>query len=275
MIDQVLLAKRLFSIGASYSDAADPVSTGLAISLFQDSVELLVWCIAKNRSLQVNNKETFTSLLDKIEKDTHDALPHKAKLLELNQARVGFKHYGNLPATGESVKFRSYTLDFLTVACQRYLNVDFEKVSLASLIKSQKVREHVELAEARLAKGEASEAIREAAIARFLLFEDLGKQLPKVDQRICDADRLFGRHSGSRVFHYLAKYLAEITHFNVAALAGGSIGQHLYFERTLPRVVQFNAGNIEVSKPTRPTLELAERAIKYVTETAIRLAEVS
>jgi hypothetical protein len=68
-----------------------------------------------------------------------------------------------------------------------------------------------------------------------------------------------------------------MTRFNVAAMAGGNIGQHLYFERTLPRVVQFQAGNIKVNpiRRVQPTLELAERAIKYVIETAIRLAEIS
>ena len=93
----------------------------------------------------------FTTLLDKVEKSSEGTLPHKAKMIELNKARVGFKHYGNLPASSEAEKFRSYTYDFLVVASQRYLEVDFEKVSLSSLISDPKVRNHIEAAEKDLA----------------------------------------------------------------------------------------------------------------------------
>ena len=147
MIDQVLIAKRLFSIGSTYSEEADPLSAGLAISLFQDSVELLVWCIAKHHSVAVKDNDAFTSLLEKIERISPDGVPHKAKMLELNKARVGFKHYGNLPASSESTKFRSYTQDFLVISCQRFLGINFDEVSLSSLIQIQKVREHVQNAE--------------------------------------------------------------------------------------------------------------------------------
>lgn len=59
----------------------------------------------------------------------------------------------------------------------------------------------------------------------------------------------------------------------VAALAGGDIGEHLCFERALPYVTQFAEGNTNVtySRMMRPTGELAERAIKYVIETTIRI----
>ena len=95
MIEQVVIAKRIFTIAERYSQQSDPLSAGLAISLFQDSVEQLTWCIVKNLDLDVKDSEGFVSLLSKIEKKSGESIPQKAKVLELNKARVGFKHYGN------------------------------------------------------------------------------------------------------------------------------------------------------------------------------------
>lgn len=281
MIDQILISKRIFSIGESYSRQSDPLSSGLAIALFQDAVEQLAWCIAKHKDLGVRETESFTSLLDKIDKSTEDALPHKAKILELNKARVGFKHYGNLPASSESEKFRSYAYDFLVVASQRYLSIDFDKISLASLISNPTVRGHIEGAEKILAESNLEGALSEVALARFFLFKKLDSYLPKVDHNLSDADRLFEqlpelRGRGVRVFSYLTQYLGEVARFNAAALAGGRIEEHLYFERALPRVLQFEAGNTKVtfSQWVKPTEELVKKAIKYVVETAVRLEDV-
>ncbi|MCC5902739.1 MAG: hypothetical protein JJT87_12545 [Halomonas sp.] len=277
MIEQVLIAKRIFLVGESYARQSEPLSAGLAISFFQDSVEQLIWCIAKHNDLVVKDTEPFTALLDKVDKSTAERLPHKAKILELNKARVGFKHYGNLPANSEPEKFRAYAYDFMLVACQRYLAVDFERVSLASLISDSKVRTHIEAAEENLAVGQINDAVSEVALARFFLFQKLSQHFPKVDQRLRSVDRLLGnipelQGAGIQVFHYLTQYFDEVARFNAASLAGGSVGEHLYFERELPRVTQFGAGNTKVSYTinNRPSAELAERAIKYVVETSIR-----
>ena len=278
MIEQVLISKRLFTLGESYTKQTDPLSAGIAISLFQDSVEQLLWCIAKKNDVSVKDTESFTSILEKIEKVSIDNIPNKAKILELNKARVGFKHYGNLPANSESDKFRSYTYDFLLVASERYLGLEFDKVSLASLVPDSTIRNHIEKAQRLLVDGQIKEAVCEISLARYYLFKKISQHLPKVDHRLSDADRLFQlvpelRGSGLQIFRYLTRYLDEVAHFTAATLAGGNIGEHLHFERTLPRISKYASGRIEYSHTTDPSNELAEDAIKYVVETAIRLGE--
>jgi len=278
MIEQVVIAKRIFMIAERYSRQTEPLSAGLAISLFQDAVEQLTWCVAKHLDLDVKDSEGFVSLLGKIERKSEEVIPQKAKILELNKSRVGFKHYGNLPASSESGKFRAYAYDFLVLASQRYLNIDFEEVSLASLIGDGTIRGHIEAAQAALTNDDIRKAVSEAALGRFFLFKKLDAYLPQVDDRLSDADRIFEqipevRGHDVQVFHYLTEYLGDVARFNAAALAGGDIGEHLYFEHTLPSVIQFSAGNTKVtySGMINPTKELAERAIKYVIETAIRI----
>ena len=101
MIKQLLLCKRLMIEGASFAERHDPVSTGLAISLFQDSVEMFIWLLIKERGIKVKELSSFTVNIEELQKGGVQ-MAHTAKLFELNKARVGFKHYGNLPAAGEA-----------------------------------------------------------------------------------------------------------------------------------------------------------------------------
>ena len=281
MIDQILISKKIYSIGEGYSRQPDTFSAGIAISLFQDAVEQLTWCIIKHNNISVKATESFTSLLDKIDKSSDDALPHKAKILELNKARVGFKHYGNLPASSESEKFRSYAYDFLLITCKRYLKTDFEKVSEASLISNSIVRSHVEKAEKALIEGNLKNSLSETAIARFHLFQSLEKYVPKIDHNLEYVDQIFEKlpeFRGNRiqVFRYISQYLESVSRFNIAALVGGNIGEYLYFESVLPKVTIFVSGKTKVnfSHMIEPNEELAEKAIKYVVETAVRIEGV-
>ena len=205
MIEQVVIAKRIFTAAERYSRQADALSAGLAISLFQDAVEQLTWCIAKHLDLDVKDSEGFVSLISKIEQKCGEPMPQKAKVLELNKARVGFKHYGNLPASSESEKFRAYAYDFLALSSQRYLDIDYEAVSLASLIGDSTIRDHIEAAQQALTNDAFKDAVSEAALARFFMFKKLDAYLPKVDHQLQDADRIFNqilRFEGAAFNHF-------------------------------------------------------------------------
>ncbi len=98
MLKQLLLCKRLFNEGMTFAKRSDSVSNGIAISLFQDSVEICVWAIIKDKNIQVKDGAPFTGYIEAIQK-AGLILPQVAKINELNKARVNFKHYGNLPAS--------------------------------------------------------------------------------------------------------------------------------------------------------------------------------
>jgi len=79
-----------------------------------------------------------------------------------------------------------------------------------------------------------------------------------------------------QVFRYISQYLESVSRFNIAALVGGNIGEYLYFESVLPKVTIFVSGKTKVnfSHMIEPNEELAEKAIKYVVETAVRIEGV-
>ena len=63
MKEQLLLAKRLFLIGSGYAEKDDPVSAGVSISLFQDSIEIFIWSLLKNLDAEAKEQTSFTSFL--------------------------------------------------------------------------------------------------------------------------------------------------------------------------------------------------------------------
>lgn len=280
MVEQILLAKRLFLIGETYSAETDPISTGLAISLFQDAIELLVWSVVKELDITVRDNEPFTALLKKIEDGTESKLPHRAKLIELNKARIGFKHYGNLPASGESEKYRAYTRDFLLSACSRYLSVDFEDVSLTSLIELDGVREHLQKAEKFEADSEYQHAVSEAAKAWYLLQRHIENYLPKVSGRLRGADSLLNRipelmGQNIRVFELIENYLGAIGRFNLITLLGGNLAENLFYEKRLPTVHMMGSGEFRVRyiNVDQPDKEFTERVIKHFVKVALRVQD--
>ncbi len=130
MVKQLLLCKRLLIEGSDFAERSDPVSSGMAISLFQDSVEMFVWTLIKKRGIKVKDEAAFTSNINALQREGL-TLWNIPKLLELNKARVNFKHYGNLPAPDEAGKFQTYVEDFLRTSFADHFSTSFDDVSLS------------------------------------------------------------------------------------------------------------------------------------------------
>lgn len=121
---QHLLTKRLFLEACAFAARSDPVAAGLAISMLQDAAEMMVWSVVKDKGLPVKDQSGFVANIEAIAKAGH-SLSFVPELHELNKARVGFKHYGNLPAAGEVNKHRSavegFLLNYFSTAFQRQI----------------------------------------------------------------------------------------------------------------------------------------------------------
>jgi len=262
MISQLLLSKRLYLFGSNFVEKPDPISAGMAISFFQDSIEIFCWSLLKELDAQVKDTTPFTSFFDLIEKAPKNTeskkLPFKAKILELNKARVSFKHYGNLPDISEAKKFKEYTEEFLRVSFHDFFKTEFDSITLSQVIPFDDIRRAIMSSEKALGDDNLEECICELAKAKKLLFEKFAKYLPEVDRHLRDADRLLEKGmktSGVRIFQYLTEYLNALRNINFVSLCGVSIKEYLLMQQYLPHAYQtmdgkwhFSLKSIEVSK---------------------------
>lgn len=248
MLTQLLLAKRMYLEACSYAARHDAVSSGLAISMLQDSVELYVWTLIKERGIAAKDQAGFISHIESLQKASIN-VPNAAKLLELNKARVGFKHYGNLPASSETTKFKGYVEEFFRAATQEHFGVAFNALSLVDLVTDANVRGHLKLAEQQIASTAYDEAAAELAKAKSLLFAALHRYIPKPDRGLRDADRLLnsidGIH-GVNVFSYLSEYLGALREYTLVSLLRLPLQDYMVLRSTLPNAIQSMSGEWQV-----------------------------
>lgn len=250
MVPQLLIAKRLFLEAATYVDRGDPVAAGVAISLLQDATELYVWTLIKERNITVKDQAGFVSNFETLQK-AGLAMPYAAKLLELNRARVGFKHYGNLPAPAEAGKHQTYVEDSLRQAMQDHFGVRFDDLSLVDLVADPAIRDQLRSAETHIAAGEFAEAADDLAKAKTLTFGQMQKYLPKVDSRLRDTDRMLNMIDGVRganSFAYLTEYLGSLREASLVAMLQLPLDDYAFLRNSLPSASQAIAGNWFVNR---------------------------
>jgi hypothetical protein len=264
----------MFLEASAYADHSDPVSVGIAISMFQDAVEIYVWTLVKERNVATKDQAGFVSNLDAVQKAGIN-MPHSAKLLELNKARVGFKHYGNLPASAEAGKFRMYVEGFLQAAMREHFAVRFDELSLADLVSDNEIREHLRLAEQNIATASLREAAEELAKAKMLLFKRLNQYIPIVDSHLRDTDRLVnsipGVH-GTDTFTCLYEFLDALREVSLVALFRLPLRDYNFLKSNLPSALRSESGNWSLTH-YRNLYSAAEciRAVSYIVNLSIQL----
>lgn len=283
MISQLILSKRLYICGSDYVEKSDPISAGMAISLFQDSVEILCWCILKELDARVKDNDSFTSFFDLVEKAPKNTdskqLPFKARMLELNKARVNFKHYGNLPDISEARKFEGYTEEFLRVSFKDFFGIDFDSLTLTQLIPFNDIKDIVASSEKALAADNIKDCICELSKAKTLLFGKYAMYLPEVDRHLKDADRIIAKSvniQGSlRIFEYLTQYLNALRNLNFVALCGVSMKDYLLMEQKLPHSSQTMSGKWHYSLKGRDvSRDEAEKMISILINLSLKLSQI-
>lgn len=282
MQEQLLLSKRLFIAGSDYSEKSDPVSAGMAISLFQDSIEMFLWFLLKHLDAQVKDTTPFTQYFDLVESapknDKKLKLPFKARILELNKARVNFKHYGNLPDASEAKKHRTYAEEFLFQSSMDFLGENLFDASLTKLVPLADVREHLTLAEDFLKKDEIDECLAELAKAKTLLFRQVSQFFPEPDRNLTDGDKVLSAPFQFRhvhLFSYISEYLGRLRESVITLAFGIQVKDYLFLTATLPYAAQFVAGNWSINKRrSMVSKEEAQKALGILINIGIKISSV-
>jgi hypothetical protein len=282
MQEQLLLSKRLFIAGSECCEKSDPVSAGMAISLFQDSIELFLWCLIKYLDAQVKDTTPFTQYFDLIEgapkNDKKLKLPFRGRILELNKARVNFKHYGNLPDISEAKKHKTYAEEFLIQSSMDFLGENLFDASLTKLVPFPDIRECLMSAEECLKKDEIDGCLAELAKAKSLLFRRVSQFLPEPDSHLTDGDKILsakGEIRYSNLFKYIKDYLGRVRESIITLAFGIQIRDYFYLNAVLPHAVQFVSGNWStIKKRTDINKEQAQKALEILVNMAIKISSL-
>ena len=95
-------------------------------------------------------------------------MSYEPQTRHFNDARVAVKHKGLLPIQQQIEEFRSVVTAFLTDATPKVFQIEFDSISLSSLVRSDDVRSSLQAAETAAEAGQFSEALEQAAKAFHL-----------------------------------------------------------------------------------------------------------
>ena len=276
---QVLLVKYLFEKAYEVFDPNDPFACGLSISLMQDSIEAMIWTIIKEYNAPIKPRDSFEQLWDSIPKAEQNKekkeLPLRAKMVELNKARVNFKHFGNLPDATDATKFISYTEEFLKKVTRDFLYIDFEEISYADLIIKEHIKKIIKTAEEEYKKENWEQALIECADAEQIALSSLNMLFPTVDYNLKKAGNAFSQTNSrgpNEVFNYISGYLESLRNVSIVNLTGVKLPEYLRFKSLIPQVCRTYNGKRHV---TVRRYKIKENevvfCIKYVTDFLIKV----
>lgn len=267
---QLLISKYLYAQAVKVLDASLSMSAGLTVSLCQDSAELVIWTIARDVDAPARDKASFDGMWDAIEKGrlNPDAtkLPLRTFMIDVNKARVAFKHNGQLPTIPDAVRFLGYTDEFMREAVDAFYGIRLADISMASLIQDNRVSGEIHAIEKFLAEGKYRECVYQSAVTAphaRALFEGV---IPRIDSNMSRA---------ASEFQYIGKQLILHRAILNGLMLGLPYGDQLRFNLLIPSVSESYSGNVQFQQPSalwgyEYTEEDARFCIQFVTDIALR-----
>ncbi len=139
IVRRLAIVKYLFNIGVQQSYQPEVVA-GFSILSFHDSIEMFLQLVAENKGDK--SSDNFMSFWDK-----YSELTLKESIRNLKDRRVNIKHKGLFPSKTDIEVSRVSALNFFEQNTPIQFGINFDEVSLSSLISYDKVRNYIKAAE--------------------------------------------------------------------------------------------------------------------------------
>ena len=163
---RLAMVKSLYKQGLEMSYQSEP-NNGFCLLPFQDSVEMFLHLCAEKVGFIVNQNTKF---LDYFKGITN--LQYESQMEHLNRTRVALKHHGIMPSNLDVEISRVNVTEFFRLNTPEFFNIDFDGISLISVIADEKIREEMHNAEKSRQTGEFMNAVVYAHRAFWMLLEN-------------------------------------------------------------------------------------------------------
>ena len=151
-------------------------------------------------------------------------LRYQQQMRRFNNARVEVKHRGTLPSQPDVEGFRATVTNFLVETTPELFEIDFNSISLSSLVQSDDVRTALQAAETAAEAGQFGEALEQAAKAFHLsLRNHQWFETPRLFDPTYVAREL--RQRGRQRDRSLLAFSGFIRSFEAVAEMGESLGE--------------------------------------------------
>ncbi len=170
MVDEIVmqrlgLIRYLYEKAMEESRQTEPYGS-TSILKFHDSVELFLDLACDKFGILAKNTPRFKDYWTELERYLQgQSLSEKRSMDRLNDARVSFKHHGNLPHASSIEKFRVNVTDFFEENTRLIFGVEFNNISMTYLIQNPTVRSLLDEANILIEQEKKWDALGKIAIA--------------------------------------------------------------------------------------------------------------
>jgi hypothetical protein len=177
MLDEITmqrlgLIRYLYEAAMEESRRPEPFGS-ISILKFHDSIELFLDLACDRFGIPAKKAQQFRDYWTELERHLQgQSLSEKRSMDRLNDARVSFKHHGNLPHASSIERFRVNVTDFFEDNTALIFGIDFSKVSMTYLIQNNVVKTLLDEATTLLEQGARGDALDKIAVAFAELISD-------------------------------------------------------------------------------------------------------
>ncbi|MDY0221496.1 MAG: hypothetical protein RBR67_10200 [Desulfobacterium sp.] len=165
LLDRLVCAKYIFRKGIKILEKNESFASGIAVSHFQDSAEIILRVIIEYLHCSIKDNAPFNQIMDVIDNKDSRKLSHRSALNQLNKARVNFKHFGLEPKIEDAKKLKNDLEGFFPNSLSTFLNIDYNSISLTNLIRNTRIENFLNKAEECISDNNYGESVNNSAIA--------------------------------------------------------------------------------------------------------------
>jgi hypothetical protein len=173
---QLMVSKRMYMQGVAHACSNNKLLAGIAISLFQDSIELALLAAINKNDIDPGRQAGFDRYIECLENGAIE-IPFKQRIRQINNTRIQFKHFGVCPNPSEALRFEEAARAFLNKFLLQCFDLEIEQVSLCALIEDDEIRTELSEAETCLHSKGISDCLVHLSAAKTIIFARHAKLL--------------------------------------------------------------------------------------------------
>lgn len=274
LLKRLVYAKYIFFQGCEAIERKLSIADGMAVLNFQDAIEMILRTIAEDAHANIKEKMSFDQIIQEIDAASAKKIPYKSSLIQMNKARVNFKHFGLIPARDDVEKCRRDVESFFKESIKLFFDVDFYQVSLADMVEKRRVKNYLKRAEKELDAGNYEQCIYATAIAFQLIFLMPLKYKSSLDR--IDSLRIdykVGRELGNlpKIIKAISANIERHEQEINILIYGINLAEYKRFQFITPHINVFTGGSFEIIKRSDDfnTLENALFCLRFVIDSAL------
>lgn len=274
-LKKLSLTKQLFQRAVVQSNSYGATDKMISIIIFDLSIETMLNVIVSSLDSSKTPLDNFVGLLnqvdDALKKSGLNPLSNRTNILRVHQIRNDAQHDARYPNETELMDCQTYTRDFHRNTTKEIWKVDFDKLSLATLVQNLEVKDHLAKAEEALHSHDYDAAVQQSSIG-------LQTALSKAGVAVVGKHMLFQNdimvsdiHNGSKPDQDLTRSITRMQRALQFVALGLNYTEYLKFQQIGGYVMFTGGGPVVNNAKPNPTDKEAEFAVAFSIDSVVSI----